>query len=189
MDDRLRTGEMVMDDEWKGKHLEVSFGFQGDKKIDEGRVARTAEHRFSEVLDPNVRADQGAKACRDTSNDRWTKRVKREVVVDESREHVWETNEDQGSYLVHFSDAKSVGCCDAIWVDGNFTIVLGWDDLWTIRSWRWVDYGAHQVMMIRGSMYTILFRSSFRGQYVDPVQICLNRACICTGEVIEVAHM
>lgn len=107
VDARGEIGEMPMDDEWKGKHVEVSFGFQGNDKAEEGRVDRTVEHRFSEVLEPNVSvlAELGAKACRDSSDDRWTKRVKREIVesrmtVDESREHVWEAIEDQGSFLL-----------------------------------------------------------------------------------------
>jgi len=105
---RLESVEMAVDNEWKGKHLQVSFGFQGDDNAEEGRVDGTMEHRFSEVLEPHVGVR--AKACRDSSNERWTKRVKREVVesgmtVDESRMHVWEMNEDQGHYSFHFSDA------------------------------------------------------------------------------------
>jgi hypothetical protein len=106
--------EMGMGGEWKGKHVQLSFGLEAEEIVEGGRVDGKVEHCFRQVLeqDEGVGVDDGGKGCRDSSEDRLTKRVKREAMetrsnVDESREQVWESNEDQGNYFLR---ALSTAC-------------------------------------------------------------------------------
>jgi hypothetical protein len=118
--------EMGMGGEWKGKHVQLSFGLEAEERVEGGRVDGKVEHCFRQVLeqDEGVGVDDGGKGFRDSSEDRLTKRVKREAMetrsnVDGSREQIWESNEDQGNYFLRALSTAcyGVGGCVGI-VDG-----------------------------------------------------------------------
>ena len=127
---QVEKGEVGMGGKWKGKHLQLSIGLEAEEKVG-GRVDGNMEHRFSEVLEENVGivVEHGAKGCTDPSEDRLTKRVKREVVetrlsVDESREQLWERIEDQGFCFLCAFHCILVRYEVHIWVYYNHSSVL-----------------------------------------------------------------
>ena len=104
---QIKNCEAGLGGEWKGKHLQLSIGLEAEEKVEGGRVDGNVEHRFREVLEEHagVGVEHGRKGSGDSSEDRFSKRVKREVVetrvgVDESRERLVEKIEDQGDCFV-----------------------------------------------------------------------------------------